>query len=57
MDLDKQIHQEVDTIVSFCYTKQVSEGGAISVFRHVNYLGELMKQSPGLAVFPFLASD
>jgi len=58
MDLDKQIHQEVDTIVSFVIqSRQVSEGGAISVFRHVNYLGELMKQSPGLAVFPFLASD
>jgi len=35
---DKQIHIDMDTIVSFViHSGQVSEGGVISVFRHVNY--------------------
>jgi len=34
---DKQIHLDVDTIVSFVIlSRQVSEGRAISVSRHVN---------------------
>jgi len=37
MDSDKQIHVDLDTIVSFVIkSEQVSEGGAISVSCHVN---------------------
>ena len=39
MYLDKQIHVDVDTIVSFVIQSgQVSKGGGISVSRHVKYL-------------------
>jgi len=35
---DKQIHVDMDTIVSFLIqSEQVSEGRAISMSRHVNY--------------------
>ena len=38
VDSDKQIHLDVDTIVSFVIQSgQVSVGGAISVWRHVYY--------------------
>ena len=37
MDPDKQIHLDMDTVVSFVIqSDQVSEGGAISVLCHVN---------------------
>jgi len=35
---DKQIHVNVDTIVSFViHSRQVLEGGALSMSHHVNY--------------------
>ena len=38
IDLDKQIHLEVDTLVSFVIQSgQMSEVGAISLSHHVDY--------------------